>query len=134
MPGRGWEMGGHPKIWRPSPPNCVPSPEGSGRLRKRQCCSRMNGPDSLMSTSTWPTLERGTGKIGAGLGRGPERVWGCHSPPSPGHTVLDVVQQALGHQRVLVEVHQVRGLLGEGRRNKNRVGVGEGVPFTGGPH
>lgn len=34
----------------------LPSPSGWGMLRKRQCCSWMNCPVNLMSTSTWPTL------------------------------------------------------------------------------
>lgn len=34
----------------------LPSPSGWGMLRKRQCCSLMNCPVNLMSTSTWPTL------------------------------------------------------------------------------
>lgn len=34
----------------------LPSPSGWGMLRNRQCCSRMNCPVNLMSTSTWPTL------------------------------------------------------------------------------
>lgn len=29
---------------------------------------------------------------------------------SPGHPILDVVEEALGHERVLVEVHQMRRL------------------------
>lgn len=60
-------QGGAPQNLAPPTLNPIPSPEGSGRLRKRQCCSRINGPDSLMSTSTWPTLEEGgMGQIGGG--------------------------------------------------------------------
>jgi len=29
---------------------------------------------------------------------------------SPGHTLFDVVQQTLRHQRILVQIHQVRSL------------------------
>lgn len=74
-------QGRAPQNLAPPLPDSIPSPEGSGQLRKTQCCSRMNGPDSLMSTSTWPTLEEG--QIGGGpRGRGgPEGVQGCHSPP-----------------------------------------------------
>lgn len=53
-------------VWNTRPPLYVshstltsqplPSPSGWGMLRKRQCCSLMNCPVNLMSTSTWPTL------------------------------------------------------------------------------
>lgn len=53
-------------VWNTDPPFYVshstltsqplPSPSGWGMLRNTQCCSRMNCPVNLMSTSTWPTL------------------------------------------------------------------------------
>lgn len=89
------------------------SPPGPAELVKMQCSSLMRWPLRTMSwwllASTRPTLQESnfrssfSDELAGWLASIKDSV-------SPGEPVFDVVQQALGHQRVLVEVHQVRRL------------------------